>query len=163
MLFTRLHEDTVTVLSKLGRSVNTQIYGREYSTQTGTILTARDEDRAVPLQWYGFVRFSILCWVGEHTNNMSGSIPVSGAVCRCYVWRSLRRMVSTTKRWFIAPQVQCEAQACIVLQRCLCAVPFLNIPWTMLYRKGYYCANNGSEVMMIDTYCGPRRVGFGGI
>ena len=28
------------------------------------------------------------------------------------------------------------------------------------YRKGY-CANNGSAIMRIDTYCGPQWVGFG--
>ena len=48
-----------------------------------------------------------------------------------------------------------------LLQRCLRAVPFLIIPWTMPYRKGCYCATNRSEIMRIDTDCGLQWVGFG--
>ena len=44
----------------------------------------------------------------------------------------------------------------VFCKRCLCAVPFLTVPWTTPYRDGYYCANNGSEIMRIDTYCGPQ-------
>ena len=72
-------------------------------------------------------------------------------------------MVSTTRRWSLALQVQCEAHPSSILQRCLCAVPFLLIPWTMPYRKGYCCASNGSEIMRIDTCCGPQWVGSLGI
>ena len=45
------------------------------------------------------------------------------------------------------------------LQRPVC-VPFgCLIPWTMSYRIGYWNINR-SEIMTIDTYCGPQSVGF---
>ena len=41
-------------------------------------------------------------------NHFSGIIRVSGDVCRCCAWRSLRRMLSTTRRRLLALRVQCE-------------------------------------------------------